>query len=157
MIVELNKLDINLRNAKSFLKFRNFLLKIGRQIQNPTDNIHYPMGIKYLIRLRIGHLTDHKFRYNFQNCLNPLGPCSLEVQSTIHYFQHCHYYNDIRKTFLDTIKNITNISVSNLSDEYLVKLLMYGNPSNSFHKNKEIIEASLKFILTSKRFAGFLM
>ena len=86
MIVERNKLDINLRNAKSFLKFRNLLLKIGRQIQNPTYNIHDPMEIKYLIRLRIGHLTDHKFRHNFQNCLNPLGPCSLEVQSTIHYF-----------------------------------------------------------------------
>ena len=39
-----------------------------------------------------------------------------------------------------------NISVSNLSDEYLVNLLMYGNPSYSFQENKEIIEASIKSI-----------
>ena len=46
MIVGWNKLDTNLRNAKSFLIFRNSLLKIGRLIQNPIYNIHDPMGIK---------------------------------------------------------------------------------------------------------------
>ena len=46
------------------------------------------MGIKYLTRLRLGlsHLNDHKFRHNFQDCLNPLCPCSLKVESTIHLF-----------------------------------------------------------------------
>ena len=34
---------------------------------------------------------------------------------------------------------------------------MYGNPSYSFQKNKDIIEASIKFIRSSERFAGFLM
>ena len=33
-IAEWNKLDITLRNAKSYLIFRNSLLKIGRPIQN---------------------------------------------------------------------------------------------------------------------------
>ena len=56
------------------------------------------MGIWYLSRLRLGlsHLNDHKFRHNFQDCLNTLCPCSLEVESTIHYFLYCHCYNDIR-------------------------------------------------------------
>ena len=100
VIVKWNKLDINLRNAKSFLVFRNSLLKIGTPIQNPIYNIHDLMGIKYLIKLRPGlsHLNDHKFRHDFQDCLNPLCPSSLEVESTIHYFLHCHYHNDIRKT-----------------------------------------------------------
>ena len=110
------------------------------------------MGIKYLTRLRLdlSHLNEHKFRYNFQDCLNPLCPCSLEVESTIHYFLHCHFYNDIRQTLLDTVKNITIVSVSNLSDEYLVNLLMYGNPSYSFQENKEIIETCIKFIRSSE-------
>ena len=100
MIIEWNKLDINLRNAQSFLIFINPLLKIEIPIQNLIYNIHDPMGIKYLTRLRLGlsHLNDHKFRYNFQDCLNPLCPCSLEeFESTIHYFLHCQYYNDVRK------------------------------------------------------------
>ena len=39
------------------------------------------MGIKYLSRLRLGlsYLNYHKFRHNFQDCLNPLCPCSLEL------------------------------------------------------------------------------
>ena len=117
------------------------------------------MGIKYLTRLRLGlsHLNDHKFRHNFQDCLNPLCPCSLEVESTIHYLLHFQYYNDIRKTLLDTVKNITSISVSNLSDEYLVNFLMYGYPNYSFQENKEIIEASINFIRSSERFPGSLM
>ena len=67
MTVEWNKLDINLGNAKCFLIFRNSLLKIGRPIQNPIYNIHDPVGIKYLTRLKLGlnHFNDHKFRQNF--------------------------------------------------------------------------------------------
>ena len=78
------------------------------------------MGIKYLTKLRLdfSHLNDHKFRHNFQDCLNPLCACSLEVESIIHYFLHCQYYNAIYKTLLDTVKKISNISVSNRSDEY---------------------------------------
>ena len=85
-IIEWNKLDINLRNAKSFLIFRNSLLKIGRPMQNSIYNIHDPVGIKYLTRLRLGlsHLNEHKFRHNFQDCLNPLCSCSLEVETTNH-------------------------------------------------------------------------
>ena len=107
------------------------------------------MGMEYLTRLRLGlsHLNNNKFIHNFQDCLNPLCPCSLEVESTIHYFLRCRYYNDIRKTHLNTVKKIISISVSNLSAEYLGNLLMYENPSYGFQKkNKEIIEASITFI-----------
>ena len=39
------------------------------------------MGIKYLSRLRLtlSYLNFHKFRHNFQDCLNPLCPCSLNL------------------------------------------------------------------------------
>ena len=107
------------------------------------------MGMEYLTRLRLGlsHLNNHKFIHNFQDCLNPLCPCSLEVESNIDYFLRCRYYNDIRKTLLNTVKKITSISVSNLSDEYLGNLLMYANLSYGFKKKKkEIIEASITFI-----------
>ena len=67
---------------------------------------------KSLLRLGLSHLKDHKFRHNFQDCLNPLCPCSLEAESTIHYFLRCQYWNNIPETLLDIIKKITNISVS---------------------------------------------
>ena len=154
-VVERNKLDINLRNAKSFLIFRNSLLKIGRPMQNPIYDIHDPMGIKFLTRLRLGlsHLNEHKFKHNFWDCLNPLCSCSLEVESATHFFLHCKYY-DIHKTLLDTVKEIVNKDLTNCSDEYLVNLFLFGSQSYSFNENNEIIEASIKFILTSERFIG---
>ena len=30
------------------------------------------------------HLNEHKFRHNFQDCLNPLCSCSLEIEDTVH-------------------------------------------------------------------------
>ena len=63
-IVEWNKLDNTIRNSKSFLIFRNSLLKIGKPIQNSIFKIHDPLGIKLLTRLRLGHLNEHRFRHN---------------------------------------------------------------------------------------------
>ena len=73
MIVEWNKLDVTVRNANSFLIFKNLLLKIDRPIQNSIFKIHDPLGIKLLTRLRVGlsHLSEHRFRHNIQDCLNP--------------------------------------------------------------------------------------
>ena len=121
--------------------------------------IYNELVIKYLTRLRLGlsHLNEHKFRHNFQDCLNPLCSCSLEVETTNHYFLHCHYYNDIRKTLLDTVKEITNICLSDFSDETLVNLLLYGNSIYSLEENKEVVKASINFILSSQRFADVLM
>ena len=158
-IVEWNKLDINLRNVKSFQIFRNSLLKIARLMQNSIFNVHDPVGIKYLTRLRLGlsHLNEHKFRHNFQDCLNPFCSCILEVETVIHYFLHCHYYNIIRRTLLDTVNEIINKNLSDLSEQTLVNLLLYGNPSLTFEENKEIIKASIIFIHSSQRFAGALV
>ena len=147
-ILEWNKLDINLRNVKSFQLFRNSLLKIGRPIQNSIFNVHDPVGIKYLTRLRLGlsHLNEHKFRHNFKDCLNPLCSCSPEVETVTHYFLHCHYYNIIRRTLLDTVNEIINKNLSDFSEQTLVNLHLYGNPSLTFEENKEIIKASIIFI-----------
>ena len=119
-IIEWNKLDVNLRNAKSFLIFRNSLLKIARPMQNSIYNIHDPVGINYLTILRSGlsHLNEGKFRHNFQNCLNTLCSCILEFETTNHYFLNCHYYNDICKTLLNTVKEITNICLSDFSIDF---------------------------------------
>ena len=112
-IVEWNKLDNTIRNSKSFLIFRNSLLKIGRPIQNSIFKIHDPLGIKLLTRL-----NDHRFRHNFQDCLNPLCSYSLEVESTRHYFLHCHYFIQYRNTLLDSAKIILNHN-SNITDDSL--------------------------------------
>ena len=108
--VEWNKLDANFKNAKSYMCFRNSLLKIGRPVQNSICNVFNVLEIKFLTRLRLGlsHLNEHKFKHNFQNCLNPLCSCSLEVKSTIHYFLHCHFFDKFRQILLETADQFTS-------------------------------------------------
>ena len=90
--------------------FRNSLLKIGRPVQNSIFNVFNVLEIKFLTRLRLGlsHLNEHKFKHNFQNCLNPLCSCSLEVKSTIHYFLHCHFFDKFRQILLETADQFTS-------------------------------------------------
>ena len=87
-IVEYNRLDHTLRNSKSYNIFKNLLLKIGRPMPKPTFNIHNPLGLKLLtrFRLRLSHLNEHKFNYNYEDCINLLCSCSLEVESTVLFF-----------------------------------------------------------------------
>ena len=57
-------------------------------MSNSIYNIHNPLGVKYLARLRIGfsHLKQHKFKDNFQDSVDPMCSCSSGIETTIHFF-----------------------------------------------------------------------
>ena len=59
-----------------------------RPLENDTYGIYDPLGIRLPNRLRLGfsHLSEHKFRHNFTDTLNPLCSCSLEMEDTDHHF-----------------------------------------------------------------------
>ena len=127
-ISEWNKLDPDLLNTKSYSTFRKLLLKIGRRSPNHIYKIYDPLGLKLLTRLRLGfsYLNEHRFNHNFDSCINPLCSCSLEVESTKHFFLHCHHYINICKTLLSTIKMIDE-SILNVNDDDLIEILLFGN------------------------------
>ena len=52
------------KKTRIFLSFKNSLLKIGRPTAKPTYNIHNPIGLKFLTRLRPGlsHFNELKFK-----------------------------------------------------------------------------------------------
>ena len=91
----------------------------------PVYSIHNPLGLKLLTRLRLGvsHLNDHRFNHNFGNCLNPLCTCRLEVESTTHFFLHCHHFNVIRITVNNSLKAIDK-DILKLSDSSLTKVVL---------------------------------
>ena len=57
-ILEWNKLYMQIRRSGSFLFFKNSLLKTGQPTAKPTYNIHNPIGLKFLTRLRLATLLD---------------------------------------------------------------------------------------------------
>ena len=70
-------LNLNIRNSGSISIFKRGLLPFIRPIKTNIYNNFDPKGLTFLARLRLGlsHLNEHRFRNNFQDCLNLL--CSL--------------------------------------------------------------------------------
>ena len=69
-----NKIDVNIRN----------ILKEGILKSEPNQmfNVDCSKELKFLTRIRLGlsHLADHKFRHNFQDCINPVASRRLKLQ-----------------------------------------------------------------------------
>ena len=143
-ISEWNKLGQDLRNAKSYSTFKKLLLKIGRPSPIHIYKIHDPLGLKLLTRfgLSLSHLNEHRFNHNFDSCINPLCSCSLEVESTKHFFLHFHHYTNIHKTLLNTIEMIDK-SILNVNDDDLIGIWLFGNCKFSLERNSCIIKASI--------------
>ena len=112
--------------------FRNYLIKRIRQLAAPVINIHSLLGLKLLTSLRLGlsHLNEHRFNHHFESCLDPLCTCSLEMESTTHFFLHCHHFNAIRITLNNSLKGIDK-DIPKLSDSFLTKAILFGDSKYS--------------------------
>ena len=104
-ISEWNKLDLNIRNSASLHAFKKKLLNFIRPCANSIFDIHNPLGIKLLTRLRLGlsALHEHKFRHCFQDTLNPLCECAKDIESTMHFFLHCTNFLIPRQTLFQKL------------------------------------------------------
>ena len=150
---EWNELDPELRASTSISIFKKGLLKFIRPKPQPVYNIIDPIGLKLLTRLRVNlsHLREHKFRHNFQDTLNPLCSCSLEIETTKHYLLHCSIYLGWRKTLFDNVTTMVG-TLSNLTDDQLINLLLYGDETFSDEQNTCILKNTINFLKSSQRF-----
>ena len=106
MISEWNKLDLEIRKSASLEIFQKHLLNFIRSNSNNLFNINNPLGVKLLIRLRIGfsHLKEHKLEHNFQDSVAPLCSCGNDIESTVHFFLRSPNFETQRQTLLNKIK-----------------------------------------------------
>ena len=98
-ITKWSKLGRNFRNSDSLYVFKLSLLKFVRSVANSVFEINNPYGLKLLTRLRLGlsHLRYHKFRHNFQDCINPMCVCGVEIETTTHFLLHCPLFQCARQ------------------------------------------------------------
>ena len=104
------------------------------------------------IHVNLSHLMEHKFHHNFLDTLNSHCSCSLEIDSTNHYLLRCPFYRPIRRILLHNITDLIG-DISNLSDDKLTNLLLYGNNIHSVEFNTTILKILLFF---SNRLKGFM-
>ena len=157
VIKERNKLDTNKRSCQSYESFRKDLLNFIRPSESKIFNIHDQVGIKLLTRLKLGlsHLREHKFRHNFEGTLNPLCCCSIEDETTLHFFLRCQIFNDIRQILMNDLISIDR-SLPSLSQDKLVSILLYGSDAFDNKKNRKILICTIRFIKDSHRFVDSL-
>ena len=157
-IKEWNNLSPEIRKSVSYEIFKNSLLKFIRPSPNSLFNVSDGLGIKLLIRLRLGlnHLREHKFNHNFQDTINPLCPCSLESESTTHFFLRCQNFTDLRNCLMNELIKIDSCILT-LDEKSLTKLLLHEDDRYDCKTNKSRILACINFIHSSKRFDGQLM
>ena len=152
-VIEWNKLDNNIRNSESVSAFKKQILKFIRPSPNSTFKVLNTHEIKLLTRLRVGlsHLHEHKFRHNFQDPLDPFCNCGRHIETTIHFFLHCSNYSNQRKALFEKISNIKR-SLLNQNDSIIVETLLFRSNGLNNEENVWIIESTIGYIITTKRF-----
>ena len=157
-MTELNKLDCDIRNSDSLNVFKLSLLKFVRPAANSVFEINNPYGLKLLTRLRLGlsHLCYHKFRHNFQGCINPICVCGLEIETSTHFLLHCPFFQCARQPLLTNIKKIDE-SILKKHDKLITNTLLYGDDKFDLSCNKSIISSTIEFIVSTERFSNSLV
>ena len=152
---EWERLDPEIRLSSSVNIFKKKLLSIIRPPPKFVYRIHDSKGLSILTQLRVGlsKLNFHKFKHNFRDTLNPLCPTNDGIEDTEHYFLLCHKYDADSRDFLSSVNTILlPRGLINLSNQELLKILLYGHEQLSFDSNSKILTATLKYIQASKRF-----
>ena len=72
-IKEWSKLDIKIRNLLSVSRFKKLLLIYFKTVENSVLDVHNPIGINLLNRLRLNfsQLNENEFCQNFRDTVNP--------------------------------------------------------------------------------------
>ena len=129
----------NIKNTwneiKSLVHFKNNILKFIRPSPSNVFNCNKYKGIRLITRLRVGvsHFCAHKFKHSFQDCLNPICSCGLDIKSTSQFLLHCPTSNDERYTLLSTLNNI-DCKLLESTKSSLSQTLLYDN--TLFNKEK---------------------
>ena len=76
-----------------------------------------------------------------------------EPEKTLHSLLRCDFYFIYRLELLNDIYAL-NHSLKNISEENLLKVLLYGAEEFSFRINSEILKCTIKFVKKTDRFSG---
>ena len=74
-----------------------------------------------------------------------------DIESTNSFFLHCHFFINERQTLLTIINSIDIKFLVNANSD-LTQTLLFGNDSHDLNNNCNIINTSIKYILSNKRF-----
>ena len=152
---EWNKLDQEIILAPSIAAFKTKLLSKIRPLPNSVFRIHDPTGLSYLTQLRVGlsKLNFHKFKHNFRDTINPMCPTNDGIEDTEHFLLLCPSFDVPRRDLLAGVSALLRpLGHTNPSNEFLMRILLYGDKDFPASLNKDILLLTLRFIHETGRF-----
>ena len=142
-----------LRNSKSISVFKEKLLNFIQLSLNSFFDCHNPKAIKLITRLRVGlsHSREHKFKHKFPVTINPLSNCGQDIESSTQFFVHYPYFINERCTLLSTLRSLDS-KILDYSDYNLTQTSLFGKTFQTSSNNFKIINTSIDYTLSSKKF-----
>lgn len=146
-------LDPAIRSSPTLQGFQKSLLSFIRPIKRHYFGLNKKEGISLLTKLRVGFsdLREHRYRHNF-NCEDPVCSCTLEPETTAHFFLRCPAYLNQRAILLSKLRSAINTGLPDQNDIMFTNILMYGSNVYDAATNRSILNATLIFIENSGRF-----
>ena len=124
-----------------------------RPVQTKIYNIFDLKGLCH--RLGSNHLNEHRFQHNFQDYLDPLWSCNLEMEDISRYLLHCNHFSHNRVSLMNSVKSICD-NFDSMSDNVKEDLVLYGDLCFDENKNKVILKATINYIKNNERFSEYL-
>ena len=103
------------------------------------------------LRLGLSHLKEHKFRHHFQDTINHLSACDLEVEDINHFLLRCHFFSLHRRVLYDKLDSI-HADIKNLGPNELTCALLSGCEKFYLKVNSRILQETISYINNTKRF-----
>ena len=84
------------------------------------------------LRLRLSRLHEHKFNHSFQNCINLLCSCAMDIES------NCPLFGDKTITLLSILDKI-DCKLIGWNESSLIAMLLFENSLFDLKKNYLIL------------------
>ena len=93
---------------------------------------------------------------NFEDTLNPVCSCSIEVKAKLEFVLRYQFFNDVREILMNDLMNIDR-SLLSMSQRKLISVLLYGSDAFDSKTNRKILFCTVQFIKDSHRFDNCLL
>ena len=151
-----NSIGVEFRSIDTISNFKTQIRKLFVPTKKSIFDTHHPVGIKRIFQLRLGlsPLKQHKSDHKFEDTPSPLCNCGIGTEDTEHFLLICPLFSRQRLPFLRRINDI--LALKNIEFPYfqaLLRICLYGHSELNDSENREILKATIKFILDSNRFS----
>ena len=131
-------------------------MSIIRPPAKAVYGIHDPKGLSHLTQLRacLSKLNFHKFKHDFRDTINPMCSTSDGIACTWqHFLLLCSSFDVQRQGPSGMIELLRPfVQITDLSNDALTQLLLYGDQDLSNDMNRSILELTLRFLYETGRF-----